>query len=191
MNPRTFFLIRHGRSEGNDNPKSYLVKKDYEIDLTQEGVEQSIQAGKYFSTWADKQWEDTIIYCSPYVRTMATMMHALGPHYKCPVQIDYRIREQHFGSPKTMEEIMENWGKHAEDPFYFHNSGSEPSLSVFDRVHSWLDSVASKQNFNIIVFTHGHVINVITSIIQSTPMHEHIMKGYVRNGDVNKLKVIL
>ena len=193
MKQRTFYLIRHGRSEGNEDHNVYVTKKDCDIDLTQEGVEQAKAVGENFKSWKDSQWDDSIIYVSPYLRTMETMRHALGPFFKCPVLVDYRIREQCFGVPDTLEDVAKNWKNYDSNPYYYQNKGSESHLAVFDRIHSWLDGVASRQRneSNIIVFTHGHVINVIATILETTPMHEHPRKGYLRNGAIKRVEVRL
>jgi broad specificity phosphatase PhoE len=97
---RNLYLIRHGRSEGNDNHKAYLTKHDYQIDLTEEGVEQARRVGQEFSTFKELQWESTTIFCSPYLRCQETLKYGFGPSYPCPVQIDYRLREQYLGTPE-------------------------------------------------------------------------------------------
>jgi broad specificity phosphatase PhoE len=187
MKKRNLYLIRHGRSEGNANHKNYITKKDHEIDLTLEGVEQARNLEKEFQ-WSDSDWSTTTIFCSPYDRCINTLHHAI-PMPKCPVMIDYRLREQHIGTPTNEEELMHNWNSFENDVFYHDVHGSEFPLAVFDRVHSFLDSLSRHDSLHNIIFTHGHVINVFKTILTPLTMKEHSELGYVRNGSITKLTV--
>ena len=186
---RVLYLIRHGRSEGNENHKVYLTKPDYQIDLTEEGVEQARKVGDEFRTFKKMDWDTTTIFCSPYLRCQETLRYAFGPNYPCPVDIDYRIREQYLGIPDGPERLVDIWRCHDNNPFYCDTYGSEFPLAVFDRVHSFLDNIHRSNCLHNIIITHGHVIRVMETILTNRSMEDHGKTRFARNCDVLKLKV--
>jgi broad specificity phosphatase PhoE len=189
MKQRVLYLIRHGRSEGNENHKAYLTKHDYQIDLTEEGVEQAKRMGNEFSQFKDRDWAVSTIFCSPYLRCRETLNYGFGPNFPCDVQIDYRLREQYLGTPEDPEALVELWRCHDANPFYCDAHGSEFPISVFDRVHSFLDNIHRFGCIHHIIITHGHVIRAMETILTGRSMDEHARTGYRRNCDVLKMSV--
>jgi broad specificity phosphatase PhoE len=50
MKPNRIILIRHGESEGNLDNSLYKTTPDYALKLTQRGVSQAKQAGRFNET---------------------------------------------------------------------------------------------------------------------------------------------
>jgi len=51
MKPNRIILIRHGKSEGNENPGIYVEKPDYALELSETGLKQADDAGKELLGW--------------------------------------------------------------------------------------------------------------------------------------------
>lgn len=67
MKPKRIILIRHGESEGNTDWSVYKNVQNHNIKLNNNGLEQSIDAGKELKKFLKN---DSIqFYISPYTRT--------------------------------------------------------------------------------------------------------------------------
>lgn len=69
------FLVRHGQSEGNADPKNYFLKPDEKIALTEKGKIQAADAGRLLSNYIEGP--KVLFLVSPFLRTMQTMHHIL------------------------------------------------------------------------------------------------------------------
>ena len=127
--PSRIFLVRHGESQANVDTSrtiSLFLKKlisflelalysrmaDNQIELTEKGHEQAIEAGKKLRSIIGK--ESVYVYMSPYKRskqTWANIRKAFSPLQVITEREDPRIREQEFGNladlatqPKAFQE---------------------------------------------------------------------------------------
>lgn len=70
MTPKRIILVRHGRSEANDDPTVYSRIPDYKIELVEQGREEARRAGEHIRELIGG--ESYGIYVSPYRRTVQT-----------------------------------------------------------------------------------------------------------------------
>jgi broad specificity phosphatase PhoE len=168
--PRRLVIIRHGQSEQNvaldildGNLDDVLAKqkmiRDADIALTEEGIRQATETGKYLS--GTDQFD--ICFVSPYVRTMQTAEHILANlGYDIKLFKDYRLREKEFGRLHgyTTEEIKKNYPEEFENrkrdgKFFYRLPSGENYLDVGDRIHSFLDKLhRDYQGKSVLVITH-------------------------------------
>jgi len=69
------FLVRHGQSEGNEDPSIYINKADHAISLSKKGHSQVKEAGHFLCKFLkenDFQDEKIRLWTSPYLRTRQT-----------------------------------------------------------------------------------------------------------------------
>ena len=102
--PERVLLVRHGESEGNADVSLYRTKPDNQIELTEAGKEQALQAGQRIrSIVGDGRVK---LVCSPFKRTIQTA-RGIRQAFRIPgtdrdsidfTDIDPRIREQEFGN---------------------------------------------------------------------------------------------
>lgn len=161
MKPNRILLIRHGESEGNIDKGRYLTIPDYALNLTQKGIEQSLQAGREIQEIIGS--ESIHVYLSPYFRTRQTFQHLKARIESNIVKAveDPRIREQdwgHFRHPDENEEIMRQ--RDGFSTFYYRIPDGESGADVYDRVSTFLQTLYrdfDKQDYaqNTLAITHG------------------------------------
>ncbi|MBN2880675.1 histidine phosphatase family protein [Candidatus Woesearchaeota archaeon] len=168
--PKKLTIIRHGQSEQNvaldlfqDNLEEILKKqkqiRDQDIKLTDIGIWQAQETGKYLAT----QEQYDICFVSPYVRTLQTAENIIkNLNYEIKLFEDFRIREKEFGRLHgyTTKEIQERYPEEFEDrqrdgKFYYRLPRGENYLDVGDRIHSFLDKLhRDYREQNVLVITH-------------------------------------
>ena len=102
VRPKRIILIRHGKSEGNEDKKLLETVPDYALNLTQEGIEQARLAGREIKKIIGQ--ETIQVYISPYYRTRQTYQYIQESINDNAVKIfeDPRIREQDWGHLRNM-----------------------------------------------------------------------------------------
>jgi broad specificity phosphatase PhoE len=166
------YLIRHGRSIGNENPEAYKMMPEWKIPITEEGKKQAENVGKNLS-------DD--IYCfhmisSPYVRareTASVIKQQLNSMYFSYEELAI-CREREWGNLrdevnqfKTREER-----NHLFD-FYRRPTGGESFADVYQRAFVFLEYL--KNNFkgkDIIIVSHGEFLKVLLMIIDGNTVEE-------------------
>ena len=166
MHPKRIILIRHGQSEGNSEPGIYKNKPDYALELTQNGIEQAIAAGKQLKTIVND--ESMFFYVSPFFRTRSTFENIVKnfPREQFSFIEEPRLREQERGHLRTKEENKEiEEERDSYGTFYFRFPDGESCADVFDRVSDFLGTLLrdfTKSSFaeNAIIITHGMSIRL-------------------------------
>lgn len=99
------FLIRHGLSQGNQDPEHYITTGDPHIELTDTGWEQAVAAGRFLGDWLrDKPGTATRpprLWMSSYMRTRQTaagiLLGAGGAISESECKVSSQLIEQDFG----------------------------------------------------------------------------------------------
>jgi len=136
---------------------------DSQIELTERGIQQAIEAGKKLHSMIGK--ESMYVYMSPYQRSKQTWVNirkAFSPTQIIRERQDPRIREQEFGNiadiPKRAKEfeLQKTIGE-----FFFRFSCGESGADVYDRVTLFLDTLFREMDNghhdptqNIIIVSH-------------------------------------
>jgi len=99
------FLMRHGFSEGNENPENYIKRGDPQVHLTETGWQQAIAAGRflknYLAAHPGASPRTPRLWVSGYVRTRETAagliygMDNMIPPSDC--RVSSHLVEQDFG----------------------------------------------------------------------------------------------
>jgi broad specificity phosphatase PhoE len=177
-------LIRHGESEGNVNPESYTEKGDWNIGLTDKGIEQAQCAGiflrEHFRQTTDK-WP--LFFVSGYRRPQETLSGAYA-HFSDAFEgapkepyTDPRLSEQSFGGLNLLQKLAQQdsaLGEHAymqlqlskafikTDPIKAKALFGESILETIANVKAFIDGSLQRDldegHDYIVIFAHGRVI---------------------------------
>lgn len=170
-------FVRHGK---DDNKYRGGWSK---IDLIQEGIEQAKQLANHMKENSQEYHIQRII-ASDLARTISTARF-ISAELGLPIQQEYRLREMNNGDLAGMlnEEALKQY------PGLFFSSlkmdeaypnGESPS-DFFARIRSWFDEFVEKSkntNDNILIVTHGGVINIIYHLVNGIEWNNqsHIYK---------------
>ena len=72
---KNLFLIRHGESMQNTKENQKILLPDHKVYLTENGIIQAEEAGKFLRTYIDRRdidLENSSLYVSPFKRTRDT-----------------------------------------------------------------------------------------------------------------------
>ena len=175
-------LVRHGRSMGNEDGKNYITTPDHLIKLSEEGKEQAKQLVRDPNMFKPNSNAD--VYSSPFLRAVSTASIYYDELGISPdITFDHRLREQNWGRPTSDEHHDQLLSLHFNNPYAGKTAISENGSMVFDRVHSFMDSILNRRN-DCLIFTHGVTINVFKCIIEGKTIPEFETMGYVRNCSV-------
>lgn len=166
MLPKRIILIRHGRSEGNENPEINSGKPDYALELTDLGRKQAYDAGVKLKNIVRD--ESLFFYVSPYWRTRSTFEQIVRhlSHGQYDFIEEPRLREQEWGHlrPAADTEFIIN-ERDSFGPFYFRFPDGESGADVYDRMSDFFGTLHrdfTKNNFseNAVIVTHGMAIRL-------------------------------
>lgn len=153
-------LIRHGESLGNVDPSKYFEMPDHAIPLTQNGIQQAIQAGQQLNNIEGSFG----FYYSPYHRAMATMQNIVAqidPQRIKFCRRDDRLREHETPHKITLSESRE---RYHNGKYFYRFAHGESCCDVFDRLASQRETALREASMvnadNIVCVGHGTQIVV-------------------------------
>lgn len=139
----TIHLIRHGQKES----------KPGDPGLTELGISQAQQAGKYLS-----QFPITNIIASPYKRTQQTA-EQIGEQLELTFTTHDALKERmnwdHESIPK--DEFLSEWTKATQDRNYIPKWGSS-SQSTGERIHELVKTFEQDKPQHVVLVSHGGAI---------------------------------
>ncbi len=159
------FFVRHGKDD--DRYRGGWSN----LDLIPEGIEQATQLAKHLKE-NNHNYTITHIVSSDLPRTMTTA-NFISSELDIPIQKEFRIREMNNGDLAGMlnDTALEKY------PGLFFSSlkmdesypnGESPN-DFYNRIKMWFSEFSSScrnENGNILVVTHGGVINVIYHLVK-------------------------
>ena len=201
-NPKLLWLVRHGESTANvvrqkaESEKLAAIEfpeREPDVPLSKFGRSQSFALGNWFA----KQTETpTVIYSSPYLRTIETTeIIRFAAHLDdIEIRLDERLRERELGIFDRLTKLgaME---KHAEEcakrellgKFYHRPPGGESWVDVILRLRSFIESDLSKlENERVLIVTHEVVVHCFRYILENLTESEILAIDSAR--DVAKLR---
>lgn len=197
MVPKNIFLVRHGQSEGNENPDLYITKPAYALNLTRKGEVQARQAGRELFNIIG--YDSHGVYCSPLFRTKQTLHNInewLPDRNRFFTKYDPLIREQECGN----FEDIKNHDRHKfldqsyeYGAFYYHFRDGESGAAVHDRIRTFMlymerDWNASNQTpDHIIIVGHGFTNRVIIQALTNMDPVDFAKIDNPKNGEVIQL----
>ena len=164
MIPKRILLVRHGESEANADPVVYSRVPDWQIGLTERGVEQAREAGRHIGELLGG--ESFGVFVSPYKRTVLTKEAILEWMGRRPV-FDYQdpeLREQEYGNmPPEEENAAHRASSRRFGRFFYRFPDGESCADVYDRMALFLDSLYRRFDRpscpdNILIVSHGTAI---------------------------------
>lgn len=209
----TIYLIRHGRTEGDDTRR---YKGSIDLPLSAAGVlqmqETASRLARYVSSAAERYVHSYLrdvhgtsdtgkegatavpgldaVYCSDLGRARMSAEIIAGPYGLTPVLVP-ELRERNFGLWEGMsfleirEQYPEEFGDWAENPLRYSPPGGETTVSVEGRaLAAWNRITANHPEGHIAVVAHGGVNRVILSHILGAPL-ENIFRIEQEHGCIN------
>lgn len=161
MTPKRIILVRHGRSEANDDPTVYSRVPDYKIELVDDGREQARIAGEHIRELIGGEFYG--VYVSPYRRTVQTKDCIVERIGRVPA-FDYQepyLREQEMGNMPAIIENELNWeARKRYGTFFYRFPDGESCADIYDRMCGFLDNLHrqfEKPDYpdNIVIVTHS------------------------------------
>jgi len=160
-------LIRHGESAANAGEASL---DHATIPLTPKGVGQASLVAGSFAQAPD------LIVASPFSRAQATAMQTVAAFPSVPFEI-WPIQEFTYLEParcinttvaQRRDWVEAYWAK--ADPAFTDGEGAESFLDFISRAQSFLDRLAEHPAHDIVVFSHGQLINAVAWLIERNPL---------------------
>jgi broad specificity phosphatase PhoE len=167
--PKRIILLRHGRSQSQEDDRILERVQDHKIPLTTVGFIQAREAGQTLCNLIGK--ESFQIYCSPFLRARQTAIEIISKFKErdlLPRRIyeDPRLREQEWGHLRPRKEVAKiQEERYAYGPFYYRFPDGESCADVYDRISTFLESMYRDFSDptcaeNAIVVCHGMTLRV-------------------------------
>lgn len=194
------YLVRHGQSEGNVNKAKYFEKLDCDIELTEKGKDDAIDASNsimdmmyHFDTIESHPRLNPLYYFNCYYSTYTRARQTAHiMHDNMTKDSNYRfnkfeetplIREREWGGLRDIVEM----GRKTEDHFNFHYrpTGGESFADCYQRAvlfHQHL-LTTSKYDDNIIV-AHGEFNKMYMMYLLGWSVEESNRYKNPKNGEV-------
>jgi len=155
LNSTEIYVLRHGQAEHNIQ---HLMSSVADVSLTEKG---KLQVQASAEALAEKASID-LIFCSPLERTQQTAAiaaNALG-YPVDSIIIDYRLREQYYGSYewKPYEEYVAQFTK-KDHEFILGAPDGEWGSELYERIAEFLDNLLENPDYwdkNILIVTHAY-----------------------------------
>jgi broad specificity phosphatase PhoE len=176
------FLIRHGRSEGKEDPDRYKTKGNPSIELTPEGWEQSVAAGQFLKIYLNTHPRQSSarhgpakpmrLWASTHMRTRQTaagILEGLQGVIPPEVRISNWLVEQDFGLFSHLPNEADRQAalklftdfyntREAQDKFYARPPMGESPADVTMRARIFIDKLMrdrEKGVEDVVLVTHG------------------------------------
>jgi len=203
--PKNLVVVRHGQSELNvaldlmdrgleDKLKGLTKVRDVDIELTDLGIRQARETGKYLG---EQDFKFDACYSSPYKRAVHTAEEIIAElPYKLKIFKDNRIREKEFGVNHCLpwnefkEKFPEYYKARKRDGKYWHRlPGGENYPDVEFRLHSFLGTlVRDLAGKNVLISTHQVPCVLLRSLFEHLGEKEVLALGDVPNCGVSIYK---
>jgi broad specificity phosphatase PhoE len=189
------YLIRHGEAEHNVDKTVMAHTHDSQHSLTELGHKQAQVTAEFFKTIVTAK---TVLYSSPYLRTMQTAkaIHSLLPE-SVPFYENPLVREWELGNLYDFENRPPEKKKEfkAAGQFYFRFQNGESLADVYLRatmfMHTIVERVRKQQRYeNIVIVTHAAYIHMLLTFLMNWPIED--LKNFkpVENAAVIKINEV-
>lgn len=170
------YFVRHGQTIWNVENK---ICGATDIELTELGHEQAIEAGKIIKERGLQI--DEILY-SPLVRAKDTAMH-ISEITGIPVREEVRLKEQNFGkyesTPRNGQEFVMSKRQFATD-----YEGGESMMRLAQRIYNLLDEITDQDKTYMLV-AHNGIARSVQSYFYNMTNEEYASFG-VKNCEVRE-----
>ncbi len=187
--------IRHGESEGNENPEAYQ-EGDPKVALTDEGVRQGIRAGRFLGDYLGDDVDDVLFVSGEFMRhrqTYGAIWKGMGQEGDPPARFDSRLNEQSFGVLPFMigkdgeyESISAEYSKQVRNtnPFSASALHGESARDASGHIKNFIDGTLKRDmeegHKRIVIVTSGRVMQTALMNWFHLPS-ESIESGQLKN----------
>lgn len=161
-------LVRHGESMGNVKQHDYSLAGDYQVRLTDTGIQQAMAAGERLREVLRQCYTGrTLLYRSPYQRTRQTLDAMLVAAH---IDIEEGHAPRIYEDPR-LREVEHGYGQDVDDQddlrkvhgfFYYRYRNGESPADCYDRMCTYTDSmhrqVERKGAEDVVIVSHGLTI---------------------------------
>lgn len=161
------YLIRHGRSQANENWTILKTVKDEDIELTDKGIEQAHEAGTKLKAM---KIDNPIFIVSTFLRAQQTydeIVKVLGTDPRTIHTSLIKEHERNLTDPNNWDKIKDirenqrDYDKFKDVKF----EGGETLKHVLERAKEFLSVLEEAKLKNVIVVSHGQFIKMLLSLI--------------------------
>jgi probable phosphoglycerate mutase len=183
-----YLLLRHGRSEANERRliTSDVTNARDRFGLTPQGrreVEETVARSR------PPLGPDTVIYCSPFLRTRETADIAAGILGTAAPAIDDRLRERFCGTLEMTgsENYHRIWEQDAVDPAHT-AFGSESACALLDRTTRLVRALEGRHaGRTILLVTHCDPAMILACGRAGGDLRAHFRGEAIRTGELRAL----
>jgi broad specificity phosphatase PhoE len=189
------YLVRHGEAEHNVDKTVMAHTHDSQHSLTELGHKQAQVSAEFFKTILTPK---TVLYSSPYLRTMQT---AQAIHSSLPESVPFfenpLIREWELGNLYDFQNRTPEKKKEfkAAGQFYFRFQNGESLADVYLRATMFMNTVVERvkqqQRYdNVVIVTHAAFIHMLLTFLMNWPIED--LKNFkpVENASVIKINEV-
>lgn len=186
------FVIRHGEAEHNVDRTVMAHTHDSKHSLTKLGQNQVQKTAEFMKTIVN---EKTVMYSSPYLRTIQTAraIHSLLPK-QVPFYENPLLREWELGNlydftnrpPELKKEFK------AAGIFYFRHPNGESLADVYLRATMFMNTVVERvkkqQRYeNVVIVTHAAFMHMLLAFLLNWPVEDLTNFKPVENASVIRI----
>jgi broad specificity phosphatase PhoE len=189
------YLIRHGEAEHNVDKTVMAHTHDSQHSLTELGHRQAQVTAEFFRTIVSPK---TVLYSSPYLRTMQTAqaIHSAlpdgVPFFENPLIREWELGNLYDFTDRTPEKKKEF---KAAGQFYFRFQNGESLADVYLRATMFMNTVVERvkqqQRYdNVVIVTHAAFIHMLLTFLMNWPIED--LKNFkpVENASVIKINEV-
>jgi broad specificity phosphatase PhoE len=189
------YLIRHGEAEHNVDKTVMAHTHDSQHSLTELGHRQAQVTAEFFRTIVSPK---TVLYSSPYLRTMQTAqaIHSALPEgvpfFENPLIREWELGNLYDFTDRTPEKKKEF---KAAGQFYFRFQNGESLADVYLRATMFMNTVVERvkqqQRYdNVVIVTHAAFIHMLLTFLMNWPVED--LKNFkpVENASVIKINEV-
>jgi probable phosphoglycerate mutase len=171
-----FYFVRHGETVWNVENK---ICGATDIELTQKGHDQAVEAGKKILEMGIKADE---IISSPLVRASETARH-ISEVTGIPMRIEPRLMEQNFGRYESTPRDGAEFHEAKKDMASRFGTG-ESMLQMAQRIYNLLDDIKAGDKEYILV-AHNGLVRIVESYFREMDNEEFSRMG-IKNCEVKR-----
>lgn len=169
------YLIRHGEAEHNVDRTKMAHTHDSQHSLTEIGHKQAQITADFLK---EKLNENSVLFCSPYLRTMQTaqaihsLMHENVPFFQNPLLREWELGNLYDFNNRTPEAKKEF---KAAGQFYFRYQNGESLADVYLRATMFINTVIDRvkrqgRYENVVIVTHAAFIQMLLTFLMNWPI---------------------
>jgi len=167
--PKRIILVRHGESCGNADHNLYREKADNQINLTDRGRAQAIEAGKKIKELIGDNAR-VQLFVSPFNRTLQTadLLRCAFNDHVAHTSIETNIREQEFGNLQDDQHTTYRLEQRKVGRFWYRFPTGESGADVYSRVKLWFNELirinrrpGMEKVDTIVAVTHGLTMRLV------------------------------